>query len=292
MSVSYLKPKNPVFSRYTNGEFCEFMTVTLNEIPQDDAGGDDGYPDVQSLEWRTGVGASAISVSAELLDKFKEKLDVMLGLTRNTRSNIETAQLAEIDAARDKNVNFLLSRISVAADSPIEAECEAGKLLENNFKVYKGIDRLPVVDETGTISGMLLDFSDPKYASAIQQLGIQPVIDALAEQNEQYRTLSDQRRQNNLAAEPVAKTGEVREELGDLFEEILDRAFATNLLNESEKASAFLRSANSRIDEMKLRQKWRGSRDDSDTPDTDDSETPDTENPGTDDTPDDLPVVQ
>ena len=215
----------------------------------------------------------------------------------------------------------MLDRIKAAANSPIQAEREAGKLLQSDFGGYNGLEQLRVNDKSGVIAGMVAKFALPEYASAIQQLGIQPAIDELNRQNELYRSLASQRRDSVRKTRPEITTKEARAALSDLFEEIYDRAFATNLLDRSEEAKTFMERVNDRIDEMIARlnnsDAQRGDSQKTETPEqpseenpstetpgtetpsgeNPDTETPDTENPSTPPTgeteePDDRPVVQ
>ena len=320
MAVTYIKVKNPQLYRYNNGEFYDFMLGVSEDIPKDEEEIEDG-PVVQGEGLRASLGASAISVSAELLDEFKAKLGALKILLRPAQSSVETELLAAADDERENAANYLLDRIKAAANSPIQAEREAGKLLQSDFGGYNGLEQLRVNDKSGVIAGMVAKFALPEYASAIQQLGIQPAIDELNRQNELYRSLASQRRDSVRKTRPEITTKEARAALSDLFEEIYDRAFATNLLDRSEEAKTFMERVNDRIDEMIARlnnsDAQRGDSQKTETPEqpseenpstetpgtetpsgeNPDTETPDTENPSTPPTgeteePDDRPVVQ
>lgn len=304
MSITYLQQKNPSLYRYTNGEFYEFMSGVADDIPMDEEEEEEG-PTMQSLEPRTGLGASAISVSAELLDEFMARLAELQVALRPIQGSVQTEQLAVVDAERCKIANYLLDRIITAANSPVQEEAEAGILLENDFSSFNGINRLRLNDKSGVIAGMGAKFALEKYTAAIQQLGIQPAIDEMNRQNQLYRTLASQRRDELRAAKPDTTTKELRVIIGDLFQEIYDRAFATNLLDRSEEAETFMERTNARIDEMIARLNNSGAQrgdseneedmetppveePDTETPDTEEPETPPTETP---EEPDDRPVV-
>lgn len=305
MAITYVKQKNPVLYRYTNGEFFEFMSGVLDDIPADKEEEEDG-PSVHDLETRASLGASAISVSAELLDEFKARLTDLQILIRPIQGSVQTEQLAAADSERCKIANHLLTRIEAAASSPIEAEAEAGKLLENDFSSYDGIERLRLNDKSGVISGMVAKFALEKYSTAIQQLGIQPAITELDNQNQLYRTLASQRRDELRGSRPQATTKEIRAEVGELFEEIYDRAFATNLLDRSEEAKTFMHRVNDRIDEMIARlnnsdaqRENASNNDETNPPSTGDTTTEDPDKGNSDspagggsEDPDDRPVVR
>lgn len=304
MAITYVKQKTPVLYRYTNGEFYEFMSGVADDIPLDKEEEEDG-PSVESLETRASLGASAISVSAELLDEFKAKLADLQISIRPIQGSIQTEQLTAADSERCKIANHLLTRIEAAASSPIQAEAEAGKLLENDFSSYDGIERLRLNDKSGVISGMVAKFALEKYSTAIQQLGLQPAITEMDNQNQLYRSLASQRRDEIRESKPQSTSKEIRADLGELFEEIYDRAFATSLLDRSEEAKTFMHRVNARIDEMISRlnnsdAQRENASDDGETnpPSTGDitTEDPDKGNPdspsgdGSED-PDDRPVV-
>lgn len=282
MSVSYLKFESaPNFARMTNLAFGNFMQRFYDDIPKDEEEDpeEDG-PQVQMEDARAAVGASAISVSPELLEKMKETLASYLRLTDESRSNVETASLEEADAARDETLSFALNHIENSMKSPIAETREAATHLYNKSKAYKGATRYSVNDETQAIYGFLNDMEREEFAAYITTLVFQPVLDALRKQNDRYAQLVREREEEVKKLGKMGKAKEFRAELEDLYEEITDRAFATNLLNSSPEATDFIETMNVRIKDAKKRLKWEEShKDGEEMPDT---ETPDTETPGTD----------
>lgn len=290
MSVSYLKFETPPqFARMTNLAFGNFMQRFCDDIPEDEEPeDDDDGPQVQMADIRAALGASAISVSPELLEKLKDALARLRKLTNESRSNVETASLDEVDAARIEAITFALNHIENLTKSPVSATREAAVCLYNKSKAYKGTGLLSVNDRTQAIDGFLEDMSRTEFSEYITTLAFQPTLDALRELNDRYAQLVRAREEGMKALEKLGNTKAIRAELEDLYEEITDRAFATNLLNNTPEAADFIETINVRIKDAKKRLKWeeshKGEEEEPDT-ETPDTETPDTENPST-ETPD------
>lgn len=290
MSVSYLKFETPPqFARMTNLAFGNFMQRFCDDIPEDEEPeDDDDGPQVQMADIRAALGASAISVSPELLEKLKDALARLRKLTNESRSNVETASLDEVDAARIEAITFALNHIENLTKSPVSATREAAVCLYNKSKAYKGTGLLSVNDRTQAIDGFLEDMSRTEFSEYITTLAFQPTLDALRELNDRYAQLVRAREEGMKALGKLGNTKAIRAELEDLYEEITDRAFATNLLNNTPEAADFIETINVRIKDAKKRLKWeeshKGEEEEPDT-ETPDTETPDTENPST-ETPD------
>ena len=280
MSVSYLKFETPPqFARMTNLAFGNFMQRFCDDIPEDEEEPVEDGPQVQMEGLRAAVGASSISVSPELLEKLKDALARLRRLTNESRSNVETASLDEVDAARIEAITFALNHIENLTKSPIPTMKDAAIHLYNKSKAYKGAGLLSVNDRTQAIVGFLEDMGRTEFSEYITTLAFQPTLDALRELNDRYSQLVREREEGVKALEKLGNTKAVRAELEDLYEEITDRAFATNLLNSSPEATDFIETINVRIKDAKKRLKWEAShKDEEEMPDT---ETPDTETPGT-----------
>lgn len=175
----------------TNGECHTFISEMLTYLPVEGSssgGGEDG-PEVQRVEPRAAGDATAVGISAELIEEMQGYLDLLAGKTRETRSSAETAELEELDRLRDEAVTYLLNRVSAATTSPVAAERESAVPMWNALKVYNGIIRQPLNDETASIVGMLVDINREEFSAAVTKLGIREAADELEELNNRYKQL-------------------------------------------------------------------------------------------------------
>lgn len=294
--TEYLKISEINFAVMTNGECHTFVSEMMTYLPVEgsDSGGGEGLPEVQSAETRATGDATAVGISAELIDEMQGYLDALAGKTRETRSSAETAELEELDRQRDEAVTYLLNRVSAATTSPVASERESAVPLWNALKVYSGITRLPVNDETASIVGMLVDINKEEFSDAVAKLGIGEAANELEELNNRYKQLVSQRMAAKQTAAQQGSTSDIRAKIKKLYQEMADRAFASNLLTPSEESAEFINRLNFLIDSTKKRINLRGKRKKDEDADGDVTGGEDTggTTDGDGDGNDDLPVVQ
>ena len=283
----YLEIDSMPVSRMTNAEFHNYMDRVRQLIPLD-AQSEPDLPVVQAADAKAAAGASAIGLSAELIAEMDDYLAQLLEMTRDSRAATETVTLGWLDEERDKGAQYLIDKVDSARKSPVAAEREAAELLWTVLKVYTGITRETVNEETSLINGMLLDMRKSQFASSIATLGLEAGMAELEKLNNQYAELVAQRNAAQKEAAKRLKSEELREKLSELFEEICDRAFAHNLVNPTEESEEFIRSLNQLTEDTKARMNRRGSQGE-ETP-TEETPEPGEETPGGED--DDRPVVQ
>lgn len=287
MSVPYVTVETFSITRLRNGELYTFVKRTVDDIPYDadeEESGGDG-PQVQSLSRAASLAASKISVPAELIEKTNEKLEALSYLTREGRATEETAQLENLDKLRSESALYVLNRVSAAAISPIESERKAGEQMQSKLKMYTGINRLPVYDKTGVIQGLYADVTREEFADSYAELGIEAATEQMKSYNDQYEQIAKQREAVLTEAGDTTKAKALRTEIMDLYQEITDRAFATNLLTPNDEALGFLKRLNTRINDFRARLARRGT---TDKEEEEDGETPTNPDEGG----DDRPVVQ
>lgn len=277
----YLEIDSMPVSRMTNAEFYNYMTRTRRLIPLDQQDDDSDFPEVQGLDVKAAVGASAIGLSPEFVAEFDDYLAQLLEMTRESRAATETVSLGVLDAERDKGAQYLLDKVQSAMKSPVAAEREAATLLWTVLKTYSGITRETVNEETALIDGMLLDMRKPQFSATITTLGLEAGMNELESLNNQYATLVAERDDKQKEAGQRLKTVELREKLGDLFEELCDRAFAHNLVNPTEESKEFILGLNQLTKDTKGRINRRGAQD-GESPT---EEEPSTEEPSTEEKP-------
>lgn len=236
------------FSRHNlnNAEYTNFLMRFIKLLPLTEEEEDD-RPVIESLQNddEKELGAPALSVPAEMITRLKELIEKLVDLSRETRSHVETDELAEIDKQRDNLAAYIVNRIAKSATLPLETERKAGKLLYNTAKVYRNVGRLPVAQETVTIKGMLADLSKPEFAEAIATLGLQPYMDELKTQNDMYEQLVAQRDAARSTARTLEYSKELRKQADLLYDDITDLAFASNVLKPSTESTTFINDLNS-----------------------------------------------
>ena len=87
----------------------------------------------------------------------------------------------------------------------------------------------------------------PEIQDAITTLGLEDYIDELSTYNQQYEALVKGADVARAAANLGNKSDALRRQLMDLYREMADFAFATNLLHETEESLYFLSGLNGLI---------------------------------------------
>lgn len=246
MRKTILHVKEIMLSRLNKAEFLGFLTRVMNLLVKirdaQSSGGDSGYPEVQS---ETGDVAE-LYIDEELLTELQSCLDQLTEMTRETRSNLLTEELAQLDRDRDAILSYIFNTLEKASKLPLATQREAGRILHNALKVYSDIIRLPQTQETVEIRGMLLDLAKETLAPHVETMGLAPYIAELKRINDLFEDKSQTRSDETAPSE--VKTKEIRKQAGSLYQEIAERAFAANLLHESETTLQFIKDLNRLID--------------------------------------------
>lgn len=212
------------------------------------------------------LGAPLLNIPSYMVTRTKELLEKLTDLNKQTRSNAGTEQIAETEHSRDIVASFITDRVFRYSTLPLESERGAGKLLYNTLKVYAGIAQLPVNQETLTIKGMLLDLRKPEFTEAVKTLGLQPYMDELERLNNLYEEQVGQRSAARSLGSVEENSKEIRLQMNNLYEDMTDLAFASNLLKETDKTAAFIRDVNNLIAETRTARNLRGSKPKKDDP--------------------------
>ena len=286
--------------RLTNAEFMYFMTrfVELLENMQDSSEQEPGQPEIQSVEpLAVTDGVPELYIPQESIDAMKVALEKMLELNKETRANVATQQLAEVDRRRDGLAAFVLNAVDHAADLlSDEAELQAAAALKTAMRPYEGVGKMPQNQETVTLRGMVADLRKEQFAAAVEAVGLDKYIDKLEAENERYAELTSQRSADRSKARKLETNKELRIQLTQLYQAMADHAFAANLLHGTDATEDFINDLNSHIEETINRFNLRGPEETKEDEETPDGETPtESETPGegteTPEEPDDRPTV-
>ena len=241
MRKEYIKVESINLAKLSHAEFINFMERFLALLPLEAAEG---------AEESDPKGAPKVGITAEQVTEAKAYLSEMNDLNRETRVKAETKSKAEIDRQRDALWTAIVQRILTSRNVPIEAESAAAEKLYIVVKPYTGMNRLPNNQQTETVKGLLTDLNKPEIQEAITTLGLENYIDELSTCNQQYEALVKGADVARAAASLGNKNDFLRQQLTDLYHEMADFAFATNLLHETEESIYFLSGLNGLIHDV------------------------------------------
>ena len=240
-----------------NAEYATYIARYLAHLPLAEDSGEEDRPGELSLQEEQS-GAPSLKISADMVARMKALLETLTDLNKETRSSVETEEIAKTEAARDRVATFTVSRATGYSLLPLESEQKAGKLLYNTLKPYVGIASLPVAQETAAIKGMLLDLRKPEFAEAVTVLGLAPYLDELERLNNLYEGQVAARSASRVAGSIGTDSKAVRREMDSLYEDMNDLAFASNLLHGTDETAAFIRNVNTLVAETRTARHQRG----------------------------------
>lgn len=233
--------------RLANAEFMNFMERFLSLLPLEA----EGEPESGEM------GAPKLSITAEQVTEAKGYLAQMNDLTRIPQMKAETKPKEEVDRKRDSLISLLFSRVKTSRSVPIEAESKAAEQLYIVISPYRGIGKLPYNQETEMIKGLLLDLRKLENSEAVRTLGLDAYVDELDNCNKQFEALVKTADMKNSELGFNEQMRDLRVAMTDLYREMTDYAFATNLLNETEESLYFMSGLNALIHDVESIYKQR-----------------------------------
>jgi len=247
MRKKYIRVEEINLVRLANAEFMNFMERFLALLPLEAEG-----------EPESGVmGAPKVGITAEMITEAKGYLAQMNDLTRIPQMKAETKPKEEVDRKRDSLISLLFSRVKTSRSVPIEAESKAAEQLYIVISPYRGIGKLPYNQETEMIKGLLLDLRKLENSEAVRTLGLDAYVDELDNCNKQFEALVKTADMKNSELGFNEQMRDLRVAMTDLYREMTDYAFATNLLNETEESLYFMSGLNALIHDVESIYKQR-----------------------------------
>lgn len=244
MRKKYLKVESIYLYHLTNAELINFLRRFMALLPLEDDG-------------EGGKHAPKLSITSEMVAEGNGYLETAADLNRQSKLKAETKPKKEIDRLRDRMVVFIIDRISFLRSSPDAAVAAAAELLYIVVKPYKGIGSLSYNRETEEITGLLTDLNKPENVDAVKALGIEKDIDDLKSYNDQFIALVAAADETSSTLALNEKMSDLRVQMIDWYDEMADRAFASNLLNESEESLYFVSGLNALIQSVEASYKQR-----------------------------------
>lgn len=247
MRKKYIRVEEINLVRLANAEFMNFMERFLSLLPLEA----EGEPESGEM------GAPKLSITAGQVTEAKGYLAQMNDLTRIPQMKAETKPKEEVDRKRDSLISLLFSRVKTSRSVPIEAESKAAEQLYIVISPYRGIGKLPYNQETEMIKGLLLDLRKLENSEAVRTLGLDAYVDELDNCNKQFEALVKTADMKNSELGFNEQMRDLRVAMTDLYHEMTDYAFATNLLNETEESLYFMSGLNALIHDVESIYKQR-----------------------------------
>lgn len=247
MRKKYIRVEEINLVRLANAEFMNFMERFLSLLPLE------AEDEPESGE----MGAPKLSITAGQVTEAKGYLAQMNDLTRIPQMKAETKPKEEVDRKRDSLISLLFSRVKTSRSVPIEAESKAAEQLYIVISPYRGIGKLPYNQETEMIKGLLLDLRKLENSEAVRTLGLDAYVDELDNCNKQFEALVKTADMKNSELGFNEQMRDLRVAMTDLYREMTDYAFATNLLNETEESLYFMSGLNALIHDVESIYKQR-----------------------------------
>jgi hypothetical protein len=201
------------------------------------------------LSLTTAAGAGVVHYQQADVDRMTQLHGLLLDNVRRNMAAAETATLQELETLRDEKGQLILNGVKAGQSMVLPAISEASKALWFVLSPYEGFHRLPNMQETATIEGMLLDLSKGDCPTHLATLGLTESVAELADANSRYKALTAQRTTSvSDAKTPDSKS--LRAELDALYAYITDVAFAHNVVNPTTELARYIRDVNDMIAEV------------------------------------------
>lgn len=223
--------KSIKFVQLNNDEFAQFITGVSNLIQS--------------------ATPEKLFISEKIFREFKEKLNELTEVGRQTRISKETQSIAELDKKRSELVVFLLSSFRVEQKNIITRRKDAATTLYTSCKNHLGIQLLPLRQKTHAINTLIKELNKEDNKKLIDILGVTDAITILTSYNHDLQKLLDGRAESQIAnSSPSAKI--LREELTKLYKYITKCAFAMNITNKTDESTNFVNLINKLIEDTTI----------------------------------------
>lgn len=160
-------------------------------------------------------------------------------LVNRTTAQIETKTMKETDIERVGYISNLFSLIRAARNSPFPACREAHARLKLIARAYKGLAYFRNMEKTVSVRALLVDLEKETAAADIATLALTDTVAALRTTNDRYAALTDARAAKRSAAR-VSTSRTLRTQMNVLYDNLVTRIMAVNIIQPCEEAENFL----------------------------------------------------
>ena len=231
-----IKIKDVNLVKFNNAEYTQFLSNTKELIEK------------ATLE--------KLGLSESIFQLLSKNIDLLTDFSLQSRISSETKDLKSIDKQRNEILTFLLMNFRSEQKNPIEKRKKAGTELFNITKPYQKIKALPVRQKTQYIEGFITDVTKEGIVQHLNTLGIKEAVDKLTSINQQYKKLTANRADSQVAS-PKVHIKTLRNETSKIYDNLITRAFVTSVATPSEESSAFVKSMNKLITDTDTAYKQR-----------------------------------
>lgn len=186
----------------------------------------------------------AISVAATLAE-LKKTNAALVDFINESRTSIDTAEIAALDARRDALFRGLYNAVASLADADGEGDFYTGiRQIANTLSAYKGIASHSLTKETEEINGLKLDLEKTANVNALKNTGLYKIAGYLFETNAALATAYS-RRTDAKGAAVAARNGETTASLRKKSAALAVRIIGVvNALNRINPVDATIAAAN------------------------------------------------
>lgn len=234
-----------------NAEYKNFMERFFKMIPLRAASGEEERPgELSVLSGEGNMTSDFVGITDEDKAAFDADMLLLTDVVNRSRTNDNTALLLDLDKRRDPLVSFIISTASIGRRSSNPAYGQACISLYNILKPYRGIQNIPLQQETAQIKGMLYDLDKPENKQKVTLLHLDDTVAELRDVNDEFDVLANNRA-NERAVNAVGTAKEIRRRLDVQYDYITTTIFAYSVAAPSDEATLFITQLNQLIDETR-----------------------------------------
>ena len=221
-----------------NAEYKNFMERFFKLIPLKAVSGEGDRPsELRLLGEEENMTSDFVGISDEDKATFNADMLLLTDVVNQSRTNDNTALLLNLDKRRDPLVSFIINTTSIGRKSSNPAYAQACISLYNILKPYRGIQNIPMQQETAQIKGMLYDLDKPENKQKITLLHLDDTVSELRNVNDEF--------------DAVGTAKEIRHRLNSQYDYITTTIFAHSIAVPSDEATLFITQLNQLIDETR-----------------------------------------
>lgn len=184
---------------------------------------------------------------ARIKTEFDTKLKAYDDALKVYRKHKNSEQITELDKQRDTLIRGFQKHISAFYDFPNAEKQAAAKKLDFEMGKYgKNIAKMPLQEETATITQLLQEFSQGDLSQAVTLIGAKEWLDKLGEINSQFVGLHTERTEEVGTIE-LGQTKKTRQELQEIFTKLAKNIEALAIINGEEPYRNLVNSINEEI---------------------------------------------
>jgi len=182
-----------------------------------------------------------------LYPSFKTTLTAEDATMRTELGSIRSKTIEELDTLRDKTWNAILLRVKSTLLSPIAIEVESALIIKRIIDLYGDVRSKTYNEESAAITNLVNDLMLPANSDHLNLTGINMWVNALQMQNEQFKTIFNERNAE-FAERESGDVRAIRLQIDPLYEKLVERINATIVMEIAKPAAiSFVSQLNEKI---------------------------------------------